>query len=148
MGIHRGYLINAQVKYCINHGEPNPKSKYPDSFCGKPFLHSDDKKDQPENEPCKTHTGFYKVKNKKTGEGIWSCCQEEARDGPTCQEGDHAHANYPEDEAKKYFFDRPLKDPSQTYMGKQAKGDFELCGRFSGFFRSPEPYEPILFRKV
>ncbi len=37
LGIHRGYPKHAQLKFCLNHGEPNPKSIYPDSYCGKPF---------------------------------------------------------------------------------------------------------------
>jgi hypothetical protein len=36
-GVHRGYPKNNLIKFCLNHGEPNPKFKYPDSFCGKPF---------------------------------------------------------------------------------------------------------------
>jgi hypothetical protein len=39
MDIHRGYPKDAQIRRCNNHGEPNDKTNYPDSFCGKPFLY-------------------------------------------------------------------------------------------------------------
>jgi hypothetical protein len=44
---------------------------------------------------------------------------------------------WPEEDAKKYFFDRPLKNPSESWKGGQTKTDFELYGRFSGYFRDP-----------
>lgn len=36
-GYHRGVPKDEFTRLCINHGEPNPDSIYPDSFCGKPF---------------------------------------------------------------------------------------------------------------
>lgn len=54
-------------------------------------------------------------------------------------------AEWPDEEAKKYFYDKPLKypggDPSKV---TQTRGDFELYGRFSGYYRSSiiVPYEP------
>jgi len=43
-GFHKGVPATEFVRLCINHGEPNPDSFYPDSFCGKPFQ-------EPENKP-------------------------------------------------------------------------------------------------
>ena len=43
---------------------------------------------------------------------------------------------------KKYFFDKPLKNVADTWKSSSAKTDFELYGRFSGFFRTPTPYVP------
>ena len=135
-GNHRGYPVGSQLKFCIAHGEPNPKGKYPDSFCGKAFILDGD------NEPCGIHPGNFTVKNKKSGEGVWSCCGEEDFKAAPCQEGGaHVHAEWPEEDAKKYFFDKPVKYPkSGEVQGYQ--NDFELYGRFSGFFRTPTPYVP------
>jgi len=35
-----------------------------------------------------------------------------------------------------------LKNPAESWKGGNGKTDFELYGRFSGFFRSPKPYVP------
>lgn len=40
-GFHRGTPKAAPIRHCINHGEPNPKSIYPDSFCGAQFTEVD-----------------------------------------------------------------------------------------------------------
>lgn len=37
-GYHRGIPKDAPMKYCVNHGEQNPDSKYPDWFCGKHYM--------------------------------------------------------------------------------------------------------------
>jgi len=128
----------------LNHGEPNPKSVYPDSFCGKPFTVDAHGKIN-DDEPCKYHTGHYIVKNKKSGDGIWSCCQAEEREGSACTESSHRFVNYPDEEAKKYFFDRHLKNPSDNWKrskDKQIKTEFEIYGRFCGYFRKPVAYIP------
>jgi hypothetical protein len=128
----------------LNHGDPNPKSVYPDSFCGKPFT-VDAHGKIIDDEPCKYHTGYYIVKNKKSGDGIWSCCHAEEREGSACTESSHRFVNYPDEEAKKYFFDRHLKNPSDNWKrskDKQMKTEFEIYGRFCGYFRKPVAYIP------
>lgn len=62
------------------------------------------------------HTGYFKLKNKKQGDGVWTCCGLEERDGEPCTKGVHQFAEWPEENAKKYFFDKPLKNPSETWM--------------------------------
>lgn len=58
IGVHRGYPKNGQVKQCLNHGEPNPKSVYPDSFCGKPYVV--DASGKPiDDDSCKIHPGYF-----------------------------------------------------------------------------------------
>jgi len=127
------------VRSCINHGDRNPKSKYPDSFCGMPFvINGNAKKGEEENDDtCLYHPGYFKLKSKKSKEGIWTCCNSEERDGHPCTEEKHKYTDWPDEDAKKYFFDKPLKNPSESWKGGQVKTDFELYGRFSGFFRDP-----------
>jgi hypothetical protein len=139
--VHRGYPKDSQIRMCINHGDPNPKSKYPDSFCGKSFIWKEPSKkgEEGNDESCLFHAGFYQVKNKKSGEGIWSCCQKEERDGEGCSEDKHKFAEWPDEDAKKYFFDKQLKHPSEGGKG-QSRSEFELFGRFSGYFRTPAAY--------
>ena len=62
---------------------------------------------------CHFHPGYFRVKNRKTDDGVWTCCGADTREAETCSEDDHKFAEYPDDEAKKYFFDRPLKHPSE-----------------------------------
>jgi hypothetical protein len=90
------------------------------------------------------------VKNKKSGEGVWSCCRAEEKEAVGCVQGTHKFANYPDEEAKKYFFDKHLKHPSHNWLRSKetnTKTDFELYGRFCGFFRTPAPYKPKNPRK-
>ncbi len=51
-----------------------------------------------------------------------------------CATGEHRFAEYPEEDAKKYFYDRPIK---------HGGNDFETHGRFSGYFRKPAAYVPM-----
>lgn len=145
MGNHRGYPKSAFIRSCLNHGEPNPnpKSPYPDSFCGKPFIAKEVKKgaNDDDEDKCVYHSGFFRIKNKKSGEGMWSCCQAEEREGAGCSEDKHKFAEWPDEEAKKYFFDKPLKNPADNWKSPQIRTDYELWGRYSGYFRKPVPYE-------
>lgn len=98
-----------------------------------------------DDDSCKYHTGYYQVKNKKSGDGVWTCCRAEEREGAGCTEGSHKSAEYPDEEAKKYNYDRHLRNPSDAWKrakDKNPKGDFELYGRFCGYFRKPVTYHP------
>jgi hypothetical protein len=53
------------------------KIGYPDSFCGRPFLHDGKKrkgKDDKNDETCMYHSGYFKSKGKKATDGVWTCC--------------------------------------------------------------------------
>jgi hypothetical protein len=90
--LHRGYPKNADVKMCLNHGACNKVSRYPDSFCGKPFIKGGD-------DSCKTHSGSFRVKKKATGDGVWTCCGAEERTAEGCNETEHRSAEWPEEDA-------------------------------------------------
>ena len=145
LGYHRGHPKAAFIKYCINHGEQNPDSHYPDGFCGRPFIYKEPTKkgEEGNDEACLIHPGYFKVRNRKTGDGVWTCCQGETRETAPCAEDRHKFAEWPDEEAKKYFFDRPLKYPGESKV-QPSRGDFELYGRYSGFYRRAiiVPYEP------
>ena len=68
----------------MNHGECNPRSSYPDSFCGKPFIVKDGKSS--DDDRCVYHSGYYKLKSKKSKEGVWTCCQADQREAAGCVE--------------------------------------------------------------
>jgi hypothetical protein len=121
MGIHRGVPKNAPAKQCINHGEQNPYSIYPDSFCGKTFIPvqkkpewkrtaADDDEESGKMQ-CLIHSGYLRV-NKITKEKRWSCCGEDGEEAPPCSEGTHKMAEWPEEEAKLYFYNKPIVTPS------------------------------------
>lgn len=146
LGKHKGQPKNHQVKFCINHGPQNKKFGYPDSFCGKPWILQDDGKTKSGGEgTCGLHAGTFKAKKAKEEEGTWDCCQAEGRSAQPCQEGGNcSYAVWPEEEAKKYFYDRPLKNEAERYKLVYAKErpphDFQIYGRFCGVFRVPKPY--------
>jgi len=99
----------------LNHGEPNPKSVYPDSYCGKPYVIDASGKMFDEDSKCVTHSGYFKVLNKRTGDGVLTCCRSDEREGAGCVEGTHKTAEFPDEEAKKLFFDMPLRNPSDNW---------------------------------
>lgn len=56
-------------------------------------------------------------------------------------EDKHNSVNWPDEDAKKYFFDRPMKNPSENWkVVPTNKTEFELYGRFSGYFRHHKHY--------
>lgn len=78
-GYHRGVPKDEFVRLCINHGEPNPDSTYPDSFCGKPFKEPVKKPEWQQTQEdkdaliqCKIHPGYVK-RDKKLGIAEWTC---------------------------------------------------------------------------
>lgn len=107
------------------------------SFCGKPFYVDAAGKDL-DDSTCVHHSGYLRITNRKTGDGVWSCCQSDEKDNKGCVEGSHKFVDYPDEEAKKYFFDRALRNPSDNWKGDPngGKTDFELYGRYCGFFRT------------
>lgn len=84
---------------------------------------------------CKYHSGFLKVK--KSGEKTWTCCGEDGAEAEGCVEEKHKHAEWPDEEAKKYFYDKPLKPPIGCH---QSGNPFEIYGRYCGVFRKVEDY--------
>jgi hypothetical protein len=144
-GFHRGEPKETILKLCINHGEPNKKLMFPDSFCGKPFREQVQKPEwQMTDEEkqallqCHIHTGYFNVDLKK-GPIQWTCCQEDAS-APPCWEGPHNSADFPEEEAKKYFYDKPLKQVGNYGHQNSFASEFEHYGRFCGIFKIHQPY--------
>lgn len=123
LGKHKGHPKSKQLKFCINHGPQNKRFKYPDSYCGKMFILNDDGKNKSGGEgECAIHGGTFLSKGPKAMEGVWTCCEANTRDAPPCQEGgNHAYATWPDEEAKKYFFDKPLKNEAERYKIVYAK---------------------------
>ena len=131
------------MRHCINHGEQNPRSMYPDWFCGKLFKDipklPDWKKaesDAEDREPCFGHPGYVK-RTRANPEGEWTCCGEVNNEATMpCTEMEHKVAFWPDEEAKKYFYDKPMRDDKN----KSLPHEMEIYGRFSGYFRKTEEY--------
>lgn len=125
------------MKQCINHGQPHKKFMYPDGWCGKSFVVGEDS-------ACAIHPGVFMRKRRDDKNGTWSCCEAEGREAAPCQEGEHATAEWPDEEAKKYFFDKPLKNAADKYKFVLSKdvipSDFELYGNKCGVWREAVPY--------
>jgi len=74
------------------------------------------------------HSGYLKV-DKRLGIAAWSCCNEDA-EAPPCTRQAHTFSEFPEEEAKKYFYDKPLRKIGD-YTGQKAyANEFEMYGRF------------------
>jgi hypothetical protein len=56
---------------------------------------------------CCIHSGYLKV-NKISKTFKWSCCEEEDPNAPPCSELKHNSADWPEEEAKLYFYNKPV----------------------------------------
>ena len=144
-GFHRGVPKEEFTRLCINHGEPNPDTFYPDSNCGKPFK-------EPENKPewqvteedkeallqCRIHPGYLKI-DKRAGIEEWTCCQEGPEAEP-CSVQEHVFAEFPDEEAKKYFYNKPLVQISNYAKDNDMTSEFEKYGRFCGVFLESKPY--------
>lgn len=61
-GFHKPVIKSQQIFYCINHGEINKFTGYPDSFCGQTFKANS-------KAACEIHTGYF-----QRGKNQWSCC--------------------------------------------------------------------------
>ena len=144
-GYHKGVPKSEFTRLCINHGDPNPDSIYPDSFCGCPFKEIEKKPEWQQTEEdkeaacqCKIHPGYLKV-DKRLGTAEWTCCNGEAEAEP-CTTQEHTFAEFPDEEAKKYFYDKPLKPIGDYTKQKAVANEFELYGRFCGVFRESKTY--------
>lgn len=140
-GYHSGVPEDKQVFLCINHGEQNKETKYPDSFCGRPFSKKN-------SDGCRYHSGYIvgKTPNKK-----WTCCQGSAnKDGECepCTTGSHKYATYPDEEAKLYFFDLPIQNPGLERKQESMMLLFSKYGKFSGFFRETKKYKEATLHKI
>jgi len=60
-GSHKGVDKSSYEFFCSNHGEINPKTGYPDSFCGLPFRENS-------SNQCCYHSGYFT-------NGYWNCCK-------------------------------------------------------------------------
>lgn len=145
LGKHKGEPKESFTRLCNNHGEPNPDSIYPDSFCGKPFRLGVKKQDwqmtAEDKEAllqCRVHSGYLKV-DKRAGTAEWTCCNEDAS-APPCSEGEHKFSDFPEEEAKKYFYDKPLKPIGDFGSQNMYASEYEQYGRFCGIFREAKQY--------
>ena len=85
---------------CLNHGESNPKSKKPDSACGTYYSNITS------GEVCKFHPGFINHKNNR-----WTCCDKDGEMLDGCTTASHKSADWPDEEAKLYFFPKPVNNP-------------------------------------
>lgn len=145
-GYHRGVPKEEATQLCINHGEPNPDTIYPDSFCGKPFREPEKTKpdwqmtqeDRDNLLQCCIHPGYLKF-DKRSGMAEWTCCND-GPEAPGCNRQKHVAATFPEEEAKKYFYDRPLKPIGDYRKENQYANEFEVYGRFCGIYRESKPY--------
>ena len=146
-GFHRGVPKEEFTRLCINHGEPNPDSIYPDSFCGKPFGEFEKKpewqitqQDREDRIQWFIHSGYLKV-DKRSGFSQWSWCGED-KDAEPWWKSEHKAAEFPDEEAKKYFYDKPLKPIGVVESGKNVANEFEIYGRFCGLYRDTKLYIP------
>ena len=127
-------LLEKRLMLCVNHGEVNPNTGHPDSACGTWFT-------ERSTEGCKYHSGHLE-------KGQYTCCGSgEGSSG--CVEGEHKTANYPEPEAKLYFYPKLLDNPGLKYEKKEKKeGDdqpknitaelIKSCGYFKEIVEYPD----------
>ena len=104
-GKHKGVLAEKRLMLCVNHGEPNPQTGHPDSACGVWFT-------MRSMDGCKYHSGHLE-------NGQFTCCSG-GEDSSGCVEGQHKTANYPEQEAKLYFYPKPPNNPGLKYEKKDS----------------------------
>ena len=144
-GFHRGVPKDEFTRLCINHGEPNPTSFYPDSFCGRPFKVGEKKpewqvteEDKEALQQCQIHPGYLKI-DKRAGIEEWTCCNEGPEAEP-CSTTEHIYAEFPDEEAKKYFYNKPLVKIGNYEKDNRMASEFELYGKYCGVFLESKPY--------
>ena len=153
VGPHRGIPFNQLPRLCINHGQVNPQTDCPDSFCGKSFTDpaSYGKKGAPERVTCKIHAGYRQ--SRQGGTAVWSCCGAEAPEGVDtsfCEEQDHRYAEWPEEEAKIYFVTKEIGNPGANQGRSTSFTQFSRLAPTSRYFCSKiKPYvDPIQRKKT
>ena len=96
--------------------------------------------EQEDTETCGGHSGYVKRRRAGDEEGVWSCCGEDAGPSTTpCVTQEHIFAEWPDEEAKKYFYDKP-KRPDYTIP---LRDEFAQFGRFNGLFRQVKQYKIV-----
>jgi len=77
--------------------------------------------------------------------GQWTCCGEDATESCSpCTEMVHKSPEWPDEEAKKYFYDKPRRpDPHKPLLR-----EMEIYGRFCGVFRKVENYEEKYSKEI
>lgn len=82
------------LNLCLNVGELNPKTKRPDSACGKTY-----NDDFPSD--CVIHSGYFKKSKINSDEGEWTCCNDgNPFSGGCVAQASHTKADWPDVEAK------------------------------------------------
>ena len=127
VGKHNGVILEKRVMLCINHGERG-ENGHPDSACGTWFTARS-------IEGCKFHPGHIE-------KGIFTCCQG-TKDSPGCQEGEHKTANFPEEEAKLYFYPKILNNPGLRYDKKEVPPTIADQIKACGYFKEIKEYPDI-----
>jgi hypothetical protein len=113
----------------LNHGEKGLTQK-PDSACGKYYTASS-------SDNCVYHSGFIQ-KN-----GTWSCCQKD-KGGDGCVTGSHKSADWPDKEAKLYFYPKPVLNPGINHQVKDKKKGVLCVGDLIArcdYFKVAAPYD-------
>ncbi|KAL4430058.1 hypothetical protein ABPG74_013505 [Tetrahymena malaccensis] len=145
-GPHKGVVEKKYLFLCLNVGEINPKTKRPDSACGK--LYNDDFPSD-----CLIHPGYFKRSKPNSEEGEWTCCQDGNPSLGGCQpQKSHTKAEWPDVEAKKYFVEKQITNPglikydgkklpviSQSQVEPYKKAALRAC-----VYRESLPYTPFV----
>jgi hypothetical protein len=126
--------LEKRVFLCLNHGEGNPKSKKPDSACGAYFTA------QTTGEGCKFHPGYINPKSNR-----WSCCDKDGEIQDGCNTTSHKSVDWPEEEAKLYFFPKPVNNPGLKAITigdkKPTSNTISRLVAKCDFFKPIQPYE-------
>ena len=119
---------------CLNHGESNPKSKKPDSACGTYYSNITS------GEVCKFHPGFINHKNNR-----WTCCDKDGEMLDGCTTASHKSAYWPDEEAKLYFFPKPVNNPGLKLIvagdKKPVSNNISKLLTNCDYFKPIQPYE-------
>lgn len=66
-GPHKGQPEKKLTFLCLQRGQINPKTKKPDSVCGREFK-------DPDDGTCAFHPGYLKSIDNNLENGVWTCC--------------------------------------------------------------------------
>jgi len=87
---------------------------------------------------CQIHPGYLKV-NQRAGAIEWTCCNE-GPDAEPCSTTEHTYSEFPEEESKKYFYNKPLVKVGNYEKDNSYASEFELYGKYCGVFLESKPY--------